>query len=343
MSRQNPDPFDELDGELHGLFMRATADIAPRSDLAAGVQQSLARGGSPRAAGTYGTQRSFPVAAALSAFLVVALLAGVFVWFGPAAANRGHTGAPTQTTGFAPTHAPTAASVPFSVTSVDLAVSPTSIAGEPCGNAATFAYTATFHVPAGTAGGTIQFGYTLNNGRSQTTDTVNVAPGQTSVTYAFSSSGTLPADHTYPGMAIVMVTSPNSVSSPQVKPSGTCVQQGQAAPGPFQVTSISMSDNPTSIAGRSCGTYLVESYVATMQLAPNGPGGTIQFEYTVNNGRGSTPVSIQVAPGQTVARYTFAWMGNLPADHTYPEQGGVVVHSPSEIQSPLLGPSGACS
>lgn len=234
--------------------------------------------------------------------------------------------------------AATPAPVPFSVTSVDLSVNPTSIAGETCGSSANFTYTATFHIPAYTSGGTIQFAYTLNNGRSQTAASVAVGAGETSKAFTFTSSGILPADHTYPGPAIVMVTNPNNVSSPPAQPSGTCV-----APGAFQVTSVSMAVTPSSIAGKSCGAPLTVTYTATFHLAPNGPGGTIQFQYTINNGRGTTMASITVAPGQTTANYAFMWSGNLPADHTYPEPGGVIVQSPNQINSSLLGPSGACS
>src|SRR5258708_5585712 len=51
------------------------------------------------------------------------------------------------------------------VTSVDLVVDPNSIAGKVCGSSASFTYTATFHIPAGTAGGTIQFFNTCEKGR----------------------------------------------------------------------------------------------------------------------------------------------------------------------------------
>lgn len=227
---------------------------------------------------------------------------------------------------------------PFTVSSVDLAVSPISIAGTTCGSQASFTYTATFHIPANTAGGTVQFAYTLNNGHSQTNASVTVGAGETSKTFTFNSSGTLLADHTYPGTAIVMVTSPNNVQSPSVKPSGSC-----AAPGAFEVTSVSMAVNPSDISGTTCGSYLAVTYTATFQLAPNGPGGTIQFEYTVNNGRGSDMASIAVSPGQTTADYSFQWAGNLPGDHTYPELGGVIVHSPNYLISPTVAPSGKCS
>ncbi|MDQ6645450.1 MAG: hypothetical protein M3Y76_13470 [Chloroflexota bacterium] len=230
------------------------------------------------------------------------------------------------------------ASVSFTVTSVALSVNPTSIAGKTCGSFASFTYTAIFHIPAHTAGGTIQFAYTLNNGRSQTSGSVRVVAGETSKTFRFVSSGTLSADHTYPGTALVMVTSPNHVISPSVKPSGTCV-----GPAPFQVTAVSMTVNPSSIQGLRCGTSLTVTYTALFHLVSNGPGGTIQFAYTVNNGRGSTMASITVAPGQTTASYSFLWSGNLPADHTYPEVGGVIVQSPNAMRSSLLGPSGTCS
>lgn len=128
------------------------------------------------------------------------------------------TPAPTQT----PAPLPTPTDAPFSVTSVDLSVTPTSIAGVSCGSPVTFTYTATFHIPAHTAGGVIQFAYTLNNGRSQTSATVTVGADEASKTFTFTSSGSLPADHTYPGPAIVMVTSPNTLVSPSAQPSGTC-------------------------------------------------------------------------------------------------------------------------
>src|SRR6266852_5578797 len=110
----------------------------------------------------------------------------------------------------------------FSVQSVDLAVTPDSIAGKTCGSQATFTYTATFHVPAGTAGGTIKFLYTWNNGRVSPIASVTVPPGQTTAIFTFTTSESLYPDHTYPGIAEVLVTNPNQVNSPQVKPTGQC-------------------------------------------------------------------------------------------------------------------------
>ena len=228
-------------------------------------------------------------------------------------------------------------SAAFQVASVDLAVSPSSLNGTACGSSVTFTYTATFHIPAGAAGGTIQFQYTVNNGRGSTSASVTVSPGQTTQTYSFTSSGKVGGQYAYPGIAEVMVTSPNAVNSPQVQPGGAC------SAAAFQVTSIDMAVSPNSIAGMACGTQITVTYTATFHLLANGPGGTIQFTYTVNNGRGSTSAHMTVAPGQTTATYSFTWSGKLPADHTRPDFGGVMTSSPNAITSPLVKPTGTCS
>jgi hypothetical protein len=114
-------------------------------------------------------------------------------------------------------------------------------------------------------------------------------------------------------------------------------------PLPFKVTSVDLVVNPNSIAGRVCGSSASFTYTATFHIAPNSPGGAIQFLYTVNNGRSSPGASINVGPGQTTATYSFTWLGNLPADHTYPGFGGVITSSPNTVNSPLVKPTGMCS
>ena len=227
----------------------------------------------------------------------------------------------------------------FQVTSVDLVVDLNSIAGRVCGSTASFTYTATFHIPAGTAGGTIQFLYTWNGGHASPGASVTVGPGETSKTYTFSSSGTLYPDHTYPGIAEVLVSSPNVVNSPQVKPAGICA----AAAAAFKVTSIEMAVSPASIAGIACGTQITVTYSATFHIAANSPGGTIQFLYTWNGGHASPGASVTVGPGETTATYSFTWSGKLLVDHVYPGEGGVFTSSPNAVNSPFVKPDGLCS
>jgi len=237
-----------------------------------------------------------------------------------------------------PTSPISTARVPLKVTSVSMSVAPGSIAGLSCGTNLTVTYTAIFHVRPNSVGGTVKFNYTVNNGRGQTPASITFNPGETTKSYAFTWSGALPADHTYPGAGGIQVTSPNQLTSALVGPTGQCTSLAA-----FQVTQVDMTVSPTSIQGLSCGTSVVVSYTATIHVAANSPGGTVQFSYTVNNGRGQTPASITFSPGQTIRTYTFTWSGALPADHTYPGAGGIQVTSPNQLTSPLVAPTGMCS
>lgn len=132
-----------------------------------------------------------------------------------------------------------------------------------------------------------------------------------------------------------------SNSSPTSTPGITPTPTTPAAQ--FKVTSVDMAINPTSIAGLTCGTNLTVTYTATFHVPANSPGGTVQFNYTVNNGRGQSMATLSFAPGETTKAYSFTWQGNLPPDHTYPEPGGVQVTSPNQLTSTLVGPTGMCS
>ena len=287
-------------------------------------------------------QRLGLLAAAVFLVLLVGSMAIVFYAVRHQPGTGAPTPAPTKVHTVVPTTpttaiTPTTATVPLQVTSVDMAVNPTSIAGIPCGTNMTVTYTATFHVAPGSAGGVVKFGYTIDNGRSSIPASVTFDKGQTSQTYTFKWSGALPIDHTLPEPGGVIVTSPNSYTSQRVVPAGAC-----SAPA-FNVTSVTMSVSPASIAGLTCGTNVTVTYTATFHIAPDSSGGTIQFTYTINNGRGSTPASLTVAPGNTTATYSFTWSGALPADHTLPEPGGVIVTVPSALNPVLIAPTGRCS
>ncbi|MBV9688512.1 MAG: hypothetical protein JO202_02260 [Ktedonobacteraceae bacterium] len=138
-------------------------------------------------------------------------------------------GAGSSTTGASPTRAAPSASqltenatAAFSVTSVDMTVSPTTTSTWTCGSYIQVVYNATFHVVSGPSGGVIVFSYTLNNGRSETPEKLTILPGQHLSNYVFTWQGALPSDHTYPGRGGVMVTSPNQLTSPTVSPAGAC-------------------------------------------------------------------------------------------------------------------------
>jgi len=126
-------------------------------------------------------------------------------------------------------------------------------------------------------------------------------------------------------------------------PAAQSTATSSSGPSALQVTSVTMAVTPDSIAGMACGTIVSVTYTATIHVAPNSGGGTVQFTFTINNGRAASPASITFAPGETTKTYAFSWSGPLPADHTYPEQGGIQVTSPNQLTSPLVGPTGQCT
>ena len=110
----------------------------------------------------------------------------------------------------------------------------------------------------------------------------------------------------------------------------------------FTVTSIDMTVSPTSVSLWKCGSYIQVVYNAVFHVVSGPNGGTIVFSYTLNNGRSQTPEKLTIIPGQHLSNFTFTWQGSLPADHTYPGPGGVLVTSPNSIQSPRVAPAGKC-
>ena len=138
------------------------------------------------------------------------------------------TSTPTPTPGTTPTPTPT--SVPFQVTTIDMAVSPLTIAGMSCGTQLTVTYTATFNVHPKGPGGAVQFTYTSDGGRTTKTGLVQFNPGQTSKQFQFTSSGTLEPNGAFPGSGQVTTTSPNVVSSQTAIPTGTCTPPPTSTP-----------------------------------------------------------------------------------------------------------------
>jgi hypothetical protein len=144
-------------------------------------------------------------------------------------------------------------------------------------------------------------------------------------------------------------TAPGSTSSttPPANPTSVATSNTTAptvaASVPLKVTNVDMALSIPSIRGYKCGTSITETYTATFHFPANNAGGQVQFEYTTNNGRGnSQPTSLTVQAGQTSATYAFNWSGQLPADNTAPDRGGVMVTSPNAYTSDLVAPLRPC-
>jgi hypothetical protein len=108
------------------------------------------------------------------------------------------------------------------VTGIDLSVSPASIANLLCGSSVTLGYTATFHAVPNSGGGTVQFTYTWNGGLNSSSASLTFAPGETSKTFTFTETILLIPLASI-GFAQVLASSPNTVDSSQVQPTGLCI------------------------------------------------------------------------------------------------------------------------
>jgi len=153
---------------------------------------------------------------------------------------KGSTPTPTPS----PTVVPSAVTtVPFQVTTIDMSVSPDSIEGETCGTQLTVTYTATFNVPPNSPGGTIHFTYTTDGGSTSKPAVVQFDKGQTSKEFQFTSTGALDQNGSFPKAGQVTSTSPNSISSQIIVPSGSCQDKYAQATSGTPVLDDPLIDN----------------------------------------------------------------------------------------------------
>ena len=182
-----------------------------------------------------GINTSLIIGLVIAAVLLLLLVGGLFYVLGQRNTNTpaltptpGTTQTPTPTPGTTPTPTPgttptpTPTSVAFQVTTINLSVSPLTVDGKSCGSQATFTYTATFNVLPKGPGGAVQFTYTTDGGRTSKTGVVQFSPGQTNMQFQFPASGALVPNGAFPGAGQVTTTSPNTISSQAVTPSGAC-------------------------------------------------------------------------------------------------------------------------
>ena len=181
---------------------------------------------------TQGLNTSLVIGLVVAAVLLLLFVGGLFYVLGQRnntspglTPTPGVTPTPTPTATATPgkTPTPTPTSVPFQVTTIDMAVSPLTIAGMSCGTQLNVTYTATFNVLPKGPGGAVQFTYTTDGGHTSKTGVKQISPGQTSIQFQFPASGTLPPNGgAFPGSGQVTTTSPNVLSSQVITPSGAC-------------------------------------------------------------------------------------------------------------------------
>jgi hypothetical protein len=115
------------------------------------------------------------------------------------------------------------------------------------------------------------------------------------------------------------------------------------AVAPFSVTSVEMTILPADLSTWACGSQIQVIYNAIFHVNSGPDGGVITFSYTSDNGMSQTDAVLTIIPGQNTSNFTWTWEGTLPADHTMPGAGGVMVTSPNVITSPTISPGVACT
>ncbi len=139
---------------------------------------------------------------------------------------------------------------------------------------------------------------------------------------------------------VVLPPPPQMRSAPSPYAANRYGQQPPVRPGPGQVGGPPQPPNGDSGTGMR---ILTVTYTATLHVLPNGPGGTVQFMYTVDGGRTTKPGFVQFSPGATTMKYPFTSSGVLAQNGAFPGSGQVTTTSPNVISSQTVVPGGSCT
>ena len=269
-------------------------------------------------------------------FACIAVL-GIVACGGPTSNSNDQTPAdtPATTAVSSPVSSPSPqSSGPLHLTSVALAVNPSSFASIPCGTTINIVFTASVSV-AENGGGTVSYTWSILN--STTPGSVTFTPGETNMTVAYTLSNytvQLSSTSAVFGSLSAQATG-NSLSSSRNGPGGVC-----KLPGPFQVVGIGISTNPASLSGIACGNTITVVYTATITIAPDSNAGTVQLVWTVGNQHPGA--SVNFAPTQTVQTITFSETGKVGRFSPFPHGASLASTSPNAVSSALVKPTGVC-
>ena len=240
---------------------------------------------------------------------------------------------PTTSPSLSPT--PSVTLTPLQVIGVSMAVNPGGISNIACGSATNFVFTATITSGTGNAGGQIPYSWDINH--STIPGSVTFAPGETSktVTYALNNVVVQLSSASSIGGSITVGNPGKSITS-SIGITGIC-----RLPGPFKVVGLSISTNPASIAGITCGTTITVTYIATITIAPDSNAGAVQLVWNVGNSHPST--SVTFAAAQTVQTTSTAQTGKLGRFIKFPHPATIASTSPNALISASVQPIGVCS
>jgi hypothetical protein len=225
---------------------------------------------------------------------------------------------------------------PLQITGVSISINPLSFTTIPCGMTLNIVFNAQITVAPGSVGGQVPYSWTINH--ASITGHATFSPGQAIQTVQYSLNNFVVQLNSVSAISgSISAGSPgNTLASNTVAPTGVC-----HLPGPFQVVSITMSVNPSSVSGVACGTTINITYTATVNIAADSNAGTVSLVW---NAVFEHPgASITFAPMQTVGTVSLTISEKAARYINFPRPVSIASTSPNALSSAPVVPSGQCA
>ena len=229
---------------------------------------------------------------------------------------------------------PDGTSTPAHPAGAAISMNPNNFSTIACGTTLNIVFNAQISIAPGGSG---QVAYTWDIDHTSIPGNVTFNTGETSqtVTYTLSSVAIQLNSASAISASITATGSGAAPVSASVAPTGVC-----RLPGPFQVVSIAMSANPSSVSNVLCGSFVSITYSATVTIAPDSNAGTVSLIWSTNPGH--TGTSIAFAPTQTTATISITLNESSSRRPGFPRPVSLSSTSPNAITGGPIQPSGQC-
>ena len=229
---------------------------------------------------------------------------------------------------------PNLTSTPLQLAGVSISLNPSNFGTIACGTSLNIVFSAQITLASGGSG---VVAYTWNIDHTSIPGNVTFSTGQTVQTVSYTLNNVaIQLTSTSTVSASINAGSTGSASvSANVVPTGIC-----RLPGPFQVVSINMSVNPSTVDSVTCGAFVNITYSATVTIAPDSNAGTVSLVWSTNPGHPGA--SIVFAPLQTVGTVTVT-LDEVSSHHTnFPRPVSISSTSPNVVNGGPVRPAGQC-
>jgi len=238
------------------------------------------------------------------------------------------TGSPASTL------TPNGTSTPLQLAGIAISMNPSNFGAIACGTTVNIVFSAQISLASGGSG---QVSYTWNINHALIPGNVTFSTGQTTQTVTYTLNNVaIQLTSTSAVSASINATSKGSAPvSANVAPTGIC-----RLPGPFQVVSIAMSVNPSSVSSIKCGAVVNITYSATVIIASDSNAGTVSLVWNTNPGHAAA--SIAFAPQQTTATISITLTEVSSRRTNFPRSISITSTSPNTVNGGPVQPSSQC-